>query len=57
MVTEAKKMNGDKNRQLADSNVAASQEKEETSGFFMRFLKWIAKGAIQSRMNTPICTT
>jgi len=38
-------------------DTATAQEGGRRSGLLSRFLKWIAKGAIQSRMNKPFCPT
>jgi len=38
-------------------DTAPVQEGGRRSGLLSRFLKWIAKGAIQSRMNKPFCPT
>jgi hypothetical protein len=42
---------------VANPDAAPPQEGGGRSGLLTRFLKWIAKGAIQSRMNKPFCPT
>jgi len=42
---------------VADSDAVAAQENGAKPGLFARFLKWIAKGAAQSKANTSFCPT